>query len=29
MYDYESDSIKKDGEYIEITEELCDEIEKI
>lgn len=26
MYDYESDSIKKGGEYIEITEEMCDEV---
>jgi predicted nucleotidyltransferase len=26
MYDYESESIKKAGEYIEITEELCNEV---
>lgn len=26
MYDYESESIKKGGEYIEITKDLCDEV---
>lgn len=26
MYDYESESIKKGGEYIEITEEFCNEV---
>ncbi len=29
MYDYESESIKKVGEYIEITEELCNEINEL
>lgn len=29
MYDYESESIKKAGEYIEITEELCNQISEL
>lgn len=29
MYDYESESIKKAGEYIEITEELCNQINEL
>jgi len=29
MYDYESESIRKAGEYIEITKELCNEINEI
>jgi len=28
MYDYESESIKKAGEYLEITEEICNEVEE-
>lgn len=29
MYDYESESIKKVGEYIEITEDLCNQINEL
>jgi len=29
MYDYESESVKDAGEYIEINDELCDEINEL